>query len=45
MSPAHDREIEYTDEFISRLEVIWGEGFLSPGGAEDVGVWSKANTD
>ena len=26
----------YTDEFIDRLETLWGEGFLSPGGAEKV---------
>ena len=26
----------YPDELIDRLEVFWGEGFLSPGGAEEV---------
>jgi phosphoethanolamine N-methyltransferase len=26
----------YTDEFIDRLETLWGEGFLSPGGPEEV---------
>jgi len=26
----------YTDEFVDRLEVLWGEGFLSPGGADEV---------
>jgi phosphoethanolamine N-methyltransferase len=29
-------DIQYPDEFINRLEVLWGEGFLSPGGAEEV---------
>lgn len=32
-----DHEDEYTDDFISFLEVIWGEGYLSPGGPEEVG--------
>ncbi len=27
-----DGEAEYTEEFVSFLEVIWGEGYLSPGG-------------
>jgi SAM-dependent methyltransferase len=30
-------ETEYTDEFAAGLELIWGEGFLSPGGPEEVG--------
>ena len=29
--------IQYPDHFITRLHTIWGEGFLSPGGAEEVG--------
>ena len=32
----HD-EIEYNEEFISFLEIIWGEGYLSPGGPDEVG--------
>ena len=32
-----EQEPEYTDEFVSYLEVIWGEGYLSPGGPEEVG--------
>lgn len=28
--------IQYPDEFINRLEILWGEGFLSPGGADEV---------
>jgi phosphoethanolamine N-methyltransferase len=32
-----DHEDEYTDDFVSFLEVIWGEGYLSPGGPEEVG--------
>lgn len=27
---------QYPDEFIDRLEILWGEGFLSPGGASEV---------
>ena len=29
-------ETEYTNEFAAGLELMWGEGFLSPGGAEEV---------
>lgn len=28
-------ENEYTDEFVAKLELLWGEGFLSPGGPEE----------
>ncbi len=31
-------ETEYTDEFAAGLELMWGQGFLSPGGAEEVGL-------
>ena len=31
-------EIEYPDEFVTGLEWMWGEGFMSPGGAEEVGA-------
>lgn len=27
---------EYDDDFVCLLEAVWGEGFLSPGGAEEV---------
>ena len=30
------RDHEYTEEFVAGLEWIWGEGFLSPGGPEEV---------
>ena len=33
---AHE-DIEYSDDFVSLLEIIWGEGYLSPGGPEEVG--------
>ena len=26
----------YTDDFVTKLELLWGEGFLSPGGAEEI---------
>ena len=29
-------EIEYTDDLIANLELRWGEGFLSPGGADEI---------
>lgn len=29
-------DIQYPDQFTSRLHTIWGEGFLSPGGPEEV---------
>jgi ubiquinone/menaquinone biosynthesis C-methylase UbiE len=32
---AHENE-EYSDNLINFLEVVWGEGYLSPGGAEEV---------
>jgi phosphoethanolamine N-methyltransferase len=31
-----DTEPEYDENFFVRLEMMWGEGFLSPGGAEEV---------
>ncbi|MEO0618169.1 MAG: methyltransferase domain-containing protein [Pseudomonadota bacterium] len=31
-----EHDIEYTDAFVTQLEAIWGEGFLSPGGAQEV---------
>ncbi len=29
--------IQYSEDFIDRLHLVWGPGFLSPGGAEEVG--------
>jgi phosphoethanolamine N-methyltransferase len=29
-------DIQYPDHFITRLHTVWGEGFLSPGGPEEV---------
>ena len=31
-----EAEYEYGDDLVGSLEVIWGEGFLSPGGPEEV---------
>lgn len=31
-----EHEDEYSEQFISILEVIWGEGYLSPGGPQEV---------
>ena len=36
MASVDDNEAEYTDESISFLETLWGEGYLSPGGPEEV---------
>ena len=30
------QEIVYPVDFVDRLEILWGEGFLSPGGPEEV---------
>ncbi len=32
----NSQKIAYPDDFLDRLEIIWGKGFLSPGGAEEV---------
>ena len=31
-----DSEMNYDDRHIATLEDIWGEGFLSPGGPDEV---------
>jgi phosphoethanolamine N-methyltransferase len=31
-----EQEIQYPVDFVDRLEILWGEGFLSPGGPEEV---------
>ena len=31
-------DTEYTDAFAGGLELMWGQGFLSPGGVEEVGL-------
>ena len=36
MSEAHAQEPEYDDAAIRFLEALWGEGYLSPGGPEEV---------
>ena len=36
MQQNDERQNEYDDVFVTRLQLIWGEGFLSPGGAEEV---------
>lgn len=33
---AGEQELEYDDTLVTMLEVIWGEGFLSPGGPAEV---------
>ena len=36
MTDHGEHEDEYSDEFIRVMELIWGAGFLSPGGADEV---------
>lgn len=31
-----EQETQYPADFVDRLEILWGEGFLSPGGPEEV---------
>ena len=31
-----DQEVHYPPEFIAKLEMLWGDGFLSPGGPPEV---------
>jgi SAM-dependent methyltransferase len=31
-----EQEIRYPADFVDRLEILWGKGFLSPGGPEEV---------
>lgn len=34
-----ERENEYTDDFVAAMELIWGDGFLSPGGTEELALF------
>lgn len=36
MTTAAEHKNEYDDDFVAGLEFVWGEGFLSPGGPEEV---------
>lgn len=36
MTETQPHEVEYTDNLIDFLETLWGEGYLSPGGADEV---------
>ncbi len=33
-----DEKLHYSDQFIAFLEMLWGEGYLSPGGPEEVAL-------
>jgi len=44
MGVGNEPENEYGDDFVARLELLWGEGFLSPGGPGEVRELFK-NTD
>jgi phosphoethanolamine N-methyltransferase len=36
MSDAGDRDVHYPEEQVDFLEALWGDGFLSPGGPDEV---------
>ena len=36
MTGHDEHEDEYNDNFVHALELVWGDGFLSPGGADEV---------
>ena len=36
--PNSDQTYEYTEDFIAALQWIWGDGYLSPGGPQEVAV-------
>ena len=36
---SHEEEIEYTDGFVGALELVWGDGYLSPGGEDEMGLF------
>jgi 2-polyprenyl-3-methyl-5-hydroxy-6-metoxy-1,4-benzoquinol methylase len=38
MTEHEEHESEYSDDLIARLELLWGDGFLSPGGAAEVAI-------
>ena len=38
MASSSDQHNEYPDDFVAGLEWVWGEGFLSPGGPEEIGA-------
>ena len=43
MSKEAKNENEYDDQFVARLELIYGKGFLSPGGAEEINALLKGH--
>ena len=36
---SHEHENEYTDNYVGLLELVWGDGFLSPGGKEELALF------
>lgn len=38
-----EAEVEYDDKFVALLETVWGEGFLSPGGPDEVALILEAS--
>ena len=38
MTSSSNHHDEYPDDFVAGLEWVWGEGFLSPGGPDEIGA-------
>ena len=36
---SHEHEDEYTDNYVGALELVWGDGFLSPGGKDELALF------
>ena len=37
-----DHQDEYFDNLVTMLELIWGEGYMTPGGSDNVEKWLMA---
>ena len=38
-----EETLHYPDSFINALQAIWGDGFLSPGGPEEIAAMLDGN--
>ena len=36
---SEEEEVEYTQSFVGALELVWGDGFLSPGGTDEIALF------
>ena len=37
-------EVFYPDEFMAKLQITWGQGFLSPGGPEETALYIQVGS-